>query len=134
MQQDIFVDTNVFMRYLLWDLPKEAQEAEDLFRGAIAPGQRLVTTELVMAELVWTLESYYRKPRQTIAELVLAILSTPGLTVTHADLIRDAIELYVNHNVDFIDGFSAAYMKMNRITRVKSFDKHFSRFQDIQLV
>ena len=134
MRADIFVDANVFMRYLLWDVPKEAKKAEALFQEASRPGRRLITTELVIAELVWTLESFYDKPKQTIAELIRAILATPGLQVNNADLIEEAVELYVDHNMDFIDGYSVAYMRRNRIVKAKSFDRHFSRFHDIELV
>ena len=105
-----------------------------LFQKAAALKTKLVTTDLIIAELVWTLESYYQKSKKEIASLIGAILETPGLTINSADVIQDALASYVEKNVDFVVAFSAAYMNKHGISIAKSFDKHFKRFPDIELV
>ena len=93
---------------------------------------RLVTTSLVIAEIVWTLESYYRVDKKEIQTMVLGILNTDGLEVTNSGLLLQAVVPYVEKNVDFIDAFNAAWMVMNNVNSIYTFDKkHFNRFDGI---
>ena len=133
--QTIYVDTNVFLRFLLWDIPDQSAEAEVLFQSAVDKKNSLYTSELVIAEIVWTLESFYKKTKQEIAELIRGILSTPNLSVANSNLIFQALDEYVKKNVDFIDAYSAAFMRNNKIFQIKTFDeKHFKRFADIKIM
>ncbi|MBC7080608.1 MAG: PIN domain-containing protein [Methanothrix sp.] len=127
-----FVDTNVFLRYLTDDVPEQASHVEDLLRKAKNGELTLVTSALVVAEIVWTLESYYGLPKDTVANKVTAILNTPGLEVEHAHLIAEAVVLYAAENVDYADAFNACWMREHGIRRAYTFDqRHFARFGDI---
>ncbi len=133
--KEIYIDANVFLRFILGEPPGFAVEAERFFRDSIEGRFKLVTSELVIAEIVWTLESFYEKPKEQICELVQGILSTPNLTVENSQLVSEAIKIYQGKNVDFIDAYSYAYMKKHRISSVKTFDrKNFKRFLDIELI
>lgn len=127
-----FVDTNIFLRYLTNDIPEQA-EAVALFLKRAAEGKlQLVTNVMVMAELVWVMESAYRLPRSTIQEYILIVLNTPGLSVADADMISQALTWYVEKNVDFIDAYNAAWMSKEGIPRIFTFDqKHFRRFPEL---
>jgi len=130
--ETIFADTNLFLRYLTDDVPAQADLVEALLRRAAQGQVQLVTTSLVIAEIIWTLESFYKIPKQDIQLKVLAILTTDGLEVENADLILQAIGLYVEKNVDFIDAYNAAWMLKCDVKKAVTFDqKHFSRFEGI---
>lgn len=72
-----FVDTNIFIRYLTNDFPRKADACEKLFRNAIIRKEALFTTELVIAEIIWVLESYYESPKEDVQDKVGKILNTP---------------------------------------------------------
>jgi len=130
--ETVLADTNLFLRYLTDDVPAQADLVEALLHRAAKGLMRLVTTSLVIAEIVWTLESYYQLPKKDIQAKALAILNTPGLDVTDSDLALQAIGAYAEKNVDFIDAFNAAWMLKNDVGTVYTFDqKHFSRFEGI---
>jgi len=132
--EPIFVDTNLFLRYLTNDIPEQANAIEALLRRAAAGEVLLVTNSLVMAELVWTLESYYRLPPQSIQDKVLAILNTPGLEVREGDLVLQAVLWYAEKNVDFIDAYNAAWLLDQGIKTACTFDrKHFARFEGVSV-
>jgi len=78
-----FVDTNVFIRYLTNDDPVLADRVELLLDDAAAGAVQLVTTELVMAETIWVLESSYKLANVQIAPLIRGILATPGGSSSH---------------------------------------------------
>ena len=125
---DYFVDTNVFLRYLTNDDPAKARKAERLFRKAVSGKLRLETSLLVIAEIVWTLESFYRLGREEIADKVGKILNTPNLECPEGLLVLQALDLYTTQNIDFIDAYHAFLLKDKQMNRILTYDKkHFGR-------
>lgn len=129
-----FADTNLFLRYLTNDVPAQADAVEQLLHRASAGELVLVINSLVIAEIVWTLESYYGQPRDSIKDKVLAILNTPGIQAEEADLLLQAISWYAEKNIDFIDAFSAAWLLAQGLETAYTFDrKHFSRVEKVRV-
>lgn len=129
---ECFVDTSLFIRYLTNDDPVKAGRVEQLLKEAAGGKVRLVTAEMVIAEVVWVLESSYGLKNAAVAPLIRAILATSGLEVSNAPLVTRALEHYEMKNIDFIDGYSAAVMEKQGITELYSFDrKHISRLKAI---
>lgn len=127
-----FVDTNLFIRYLTNDDPAKADRVEQLLADAANGKMRLVTTEMVLAEVVWVLESSYGLKNSDIAPLIRGILATQGLDVINGSLVSRALEYYETRNIDFIDGYIAAVMEKQGITEIYSFDrKHISRITTV---
>jgi uncharacterized protein len=130
----VFADTNLFLRYLTDDVPAQADAVEELLRRASTGEIILVINSLVIAEIVWTLESYYGLPRDSIKSKVLAILNTPGLEAVEGDLLVQAIFWYADKNIDFVDAFNAAWLLTRGLTTAYTFDrKHYSRIEGIQV-
>ena len=48
-----FIDTNIFIRFLTNDIPEKAEACDHLFRDAAEKNERLFTTEMVIAEIIW---------------------------------------------------------------------------------
>lgn len=129
---DYFIDANIFLRFLTEDVPAQAETVERLFRHAERGEAKLHTSTLTIAEIVWTLESYYGLQHEDVRDRVLAILNTPGLKVENADLITRALALYVNEHIDFIDAYNGLWMKKQGLTSAITFDvKHFRRIPEI---
>ena len=132
---EVFVDTNVFLRFLTNDDPAKAKRAETRFRNAVSGKEHLRTSLLVIAEIVWTLESFYKLEKKDIAEKVTTILNTPNLACPEARLIRLALDLYVDQNIDFIDAYHAFYLKDEDLLKIVTFDrKHFGRVNWLEIV
>jgi predicted nucleic-acid-binding protein len=128
----VFVDTNLFLRYLTNDVPDQANAVEQLLHRAAEGEISLITNTLVIAEIVWTLEAFYHLAKDDIREKVLAILNTPGLEVANNDQILQAIIWYVDQNIDFIDAYNAAWLLDQGMTVAYTFDrKHFSRLSGV---
>jgi predicted nucleic-acid-binding protein len=91
----LFVDTNVLIRYLTNDDPAKAERVEKILKRTIAGKAKLVMNNMVIAELVWTLESYYGLSKTDIAEKLAILLNTPNLEVSDRQRILKALGLYV---------------------------------------
>jgi len=118
-----FIDTNIFIRYLTNDDPVKADRVEKLLSEAAAGKVRLVTAEMVLAEVVWALESFYGLKNVEVGSMVKAILATPGLEVLNSALVEKALEYYLAHSIDFVDGYIAAVMDKHKISDIYSYDK-----------
>jgi predicted nucleic acid-binding protein len=130
----IFADTNLFLRYLTNDVPEQADAFERILHQAAAGDLTLITNGLVIAEILWTLESYYQLTPPVAQDKILAILNTPGLVVVDGDLVLQAVLWHVEKRVDFIDAYNAAWMIDQDIRTIYTFDrKHFLRFEGIEV-
>ena len=131
---NLFVDTNVFLRFLTNDDPAKAKRAETLFRDALRGKIRLATSLLVIAEIIWTLESFYKVAKPDIAAKVEKILNTPNLECPETPLILLALDLYVHANIDFVDAYTAFDMRERGLTQILTYDhKHFALVPWVQI-
>jgi len=125
---EYFIDTHVFLRFLTNDVPEQARAVEEILIEAEKGEIDLFTSVLTLAEIVWTLEAYYDLPRDDVRDKVIAILNTPGLKVEEADILAQAVSLYADLNIDFIDAYNAVWTKDQDLSDVITFDtKHFNR-------
>jgi predicted nucleic acid-binding protein len=131
----VFADTNLFLRYLTNDVPEQADAFEQILHRAVNGEITLVVNNLVLAEIVWSLESYYRLSPTDVQDKVLAILNTPGLEVLDGDIMVQAILWHIEKGVDFIDAYNAAWMLRQGIDTIVTFDrKHFARFEAVRVL
>jgi len=124
-----FVNANVILRYLLRDDETKAQRCLELLEKAERREIILHTTDLVIAELVWVLESpaTYDLPRETIRDLLLPVIFLPGLKLPGKKLYRQIFDLYIDQGVDFIDAYNAVHMGKQGLTLIYSYDSDFDR-------
>lgn len=123
-----FVHTHVFLRVLTQDEPANATRAEVLFRDAVRGTIRPRTSLFVIAEMVWTLESFYHLGKGDIATKMEPILNTPPVECPDATMIVMARDLYVDQNLDFIEAYHAIILRAGGPTKIMTSDrKHFGR-------
>lgn len=121
------VDTNVILRYLIGDVPEQASKSTALMERLEAGAERAEILESVVAEAVWTLESFYKVPRPEIAERLAAILTFRGVLATKKGVLVNALARFGSTHVDFVDCLLAAQAQPKGRT-VYSFDaKDFRR-------
>lgn len=89
------------------------------------------TTSLVIFETIFTLQSLYRRPRVDIRALVDRVLALQHVRLPEKELIRHALDIYVDINVSFADAFNIAAMRERGLTEVYSWDRDFDRFPGI---
>lgn len=123
----VLVDTNVFLRFLTRDDPAKAIACQELFERAKRKELVLHVNEMIIAELAWTLRSFYRRPREEIASVLRDILGLAGLHLPRRAVLLEALDLYERFNVDFLDAYNASDMKAKGLSSVCSYDAHFDR-------
>ena len=130
----VFVDTNVFLRYLTNDVPEQADRVDELLARAEAGAVRLITSVLIVAEVLWMLRTFYRRSKPQVRDAVPALCHTPGLSVEDADGLVQAAEWHAEKNVDFADAYHVVRARALGAASVATFNaKHFRRFEGLTL-
>jgi predicted nucleic acid-binding protein len=125
--QGTFLDTNIFLRHLLNDVPAQAQAARALIAAIESGSQTGWTTALAVAEIVFVLENprTYGLDRSAIRDHVLPILMLPHLRIERKSLYPHVFELYVSTGIDYIDAYHAALIESYGQHEIYSFDHDF---------
>lgn len=128
-----FLDTNIILRYLLRDDEAKAKRCLALLERAEKREIQLQTSDLVIVEVVWVLESpsTYNLPRERIRDLLFLIIILPGVRLANKGIYGRIFELYLDQNIDFIDAYNAAYMEKQGLTQIYSYDTDFDRIESI---
>jgi predicted nucleic-acid-binding protein len=92
-----------------------------------AGAERAEILESVVAEAVWTLESFYEVSRPEIAERLAAILNFRGVLAAKKGVLINALARFGSTPADFVDCLLAAQAQRKKLS-VYSFDaKDFRR-------
>lgn len=99
--------------------------------GLLASDERLLLTDLVLAECVYVLESFYEVDRARVAEMMRAAVALPGIeTVDPASLYR-ALEIYEVERLDFAEAYLVALAETTGVREIVSFDRSLDRIPSV---
>jgi predicted nucleic-acid-binding protein len=115
------VDANIILRYLLNDQAELFDKAVQI----IDNNDVFVPFE-VMAEVVYVLEKLYRVPRTDIRMSLEMLISYPNISFTNQEILLQAILLYKEKRIDFVDSLLIAYNHVENY-KIYTFDKKLEK-------
>jgi predicted nucleic-acid-binding protein len=101
---------------------------------ALADGERLLLADLVLAECVYVLESFYEVERTRVAELMRAAIALPSVAVLDARLLLRALEVYEIDRLDFAGAYLVASAEATGIEAILSFDRSIDRLDTVMRI
>lgn len=119
------LDTNVFVRYIIGDHKEHQKQAVQWFLAAERGTINILVLPAVIAETVYVLQSWYRQPREQIADAMEVFLSQRWLEVQDRDALLDLWQSY-RAGLHFIDSYLIALSKESDST-VLTFDKKLKK-------
>jgi predicted nucleic acid-binding protein len=125
-----FLDTNVIVRHLTGEPPFQAKRATAFLRSS----HELILTDLVLAEMVYVLESFYKVARAEIARMARALLALPSIETGDYDLLLRAVEIYEVLRLDFAEAYLSALAELSGVKRLASFDRDIDRVESIERI
>lgn len=125
-----FVDTNVLVRHLTGDPPAMAERTTAYLRGE----RELFLTDLVVAETVYVLESFYEAPRGQVAQAVRSLLALDAVVAVDPALLLRAIEVYETERIDFAESYLVACAESTDVSRIASFDRSLDRVETVERI
>lgn len=127
------VDTNVLARFFTGEPPEMAVKARGLVERADNGEIVLVVLPVIVAELTYTLESFYEMERKEVATKLLSFLESRGIEAVESTRVMDALARCRDRNVHFADAYLAA-AAVDLGNPVASFDRDFDKFKDVRRV
>jgi predicted nucleic acid-binding protein len=118
-----FLDTNVLIRHLTGDPPETAARATAFLTAA----DDLLLPDLIVAEVVYVLESFYEVPSEEVARLVRSVVTYPPIRCVDQALLLRALEVYETERIDFAEAYLVASVEAAGVPGVVSSDRDLDR-------
>ncbi|BBX95937.1 PIN domain-containing protein [Mycobacterium lacus] len=125
-----FVDTNVLVRHLTGHPPEMAARATAYLEAE----PELLLTDLVVAETVYALESFYETPRDQIAQAMRSLVGFDSMLCVDSALLLRTIEVYESERIAFAEAYLVACAESTGIGKVASFDRSIDRMTTIERI
>lgn len=118
-----FVDTNILVRHLTGDPPAMAKRST----AFLASQPELYLADLIVAETVYVLESFYKAPRDQVATAMRSLIAMRSMVTVDSALLLRAIEVYEVDRLDFAEAYLVACAETAGVGTIASFDKAIDR-------
>ena len=125
-----FIDTNILVRHLTGDPPDMAQRATRY----LASERDLLLVDLIVAETVYVLESFYEAPRSQVAVAIRSMVAFESIVCVDPALLLRSLEVYETDRLDFAEAYLVACAETTEIGRVASFDRAIDRVDTVERV
>lgn len=125
-----FVDTNVLVRHLVGEPPDMAARATAFLQRE----SELFVADLIVAETVYVLESFYEIARPEIGEAMWALIVMASVRVVDASRLLRALEIYEEDHLDFAEAYLVACAESMGVMQVASFDRSIDRIQSVERI
>lgn len=123
-----FIDTNIFMRTLIKENKTSFENCYQLLRMVKLGKIKALTASLILAEIVWTLSSYYQFPKENVIQAIKGIISLRGLKIIDNYNPPFSLNLFSQKKVKYIGALIASIEEIQtKKWIVVSYDKDFDK-------
>lgn len=126
----VFLDTNILIRHLSGDPPEQARRAT----AFLAAADELLLPDLIVAQVIFVLESFYEVERERLAELVRAVISFEPIVVVDVPLLLRALEVYEVDRLDFAEAYLVTSAEASGVGKIASFDRSIDQIATVERV
>ncbi|MBM3702910.1 MAG: type II toxin-antitoxin system VapC family toxin [Actinobacteria bacterium] len=134
LKNRVYADTNLFIRFFTGDSDNQSQESKKFLNQVSRGKYELFICDLIIAEIIYVLESIYHLDRNAVVEKILAIAEIDNAVIENRSIILKALDLYEEKNIDFIDAYLASHSVKNNCDTVFTFDKDFKKIDFIKKI
>lgn len=122
----VIIDANAFLRYLLNDIPQQAEQVETLFEQAKKGKIRLVVPQIIIFEIAFALDKYYKFPKEVTISKLQSILSATFLQIQDVEIFIQGLLLYKRKSISLTDSFVLAKAENDR-AEIFTFDERLKK-------
>lgn len=124
----VVLDTNYILRFLLGDIKLQFEKAKLLFKSIEAGRKKGILSVLVVNELIWVLERFYKLERKDFIPLILRLVSIKGIKILE---IKKSVLIAILRKVEtsslsFVDVY-LVWQKEKLDCYLATFDKKMSK-------
>ena len=123
------LDTNVLIRFLTHDKDKKYKELYNFFERLELGKMRVELKLIVLFQVIFVLQSFYKVPRAQIAAGLADLLKYKGINIKEKKIVQRALELWCEENVEIVDCYIVACIEKDAQNILYSYDRDFDKFK-----
>lgn len=120
------IDANLIIRYITQDDQEKALAVKKLLQK----DKQLIIPDMVVAEIIWTLVSFYYTPKEEAVEKILSLLAMDNIEA-NKELLNKSLNIFQKNNIDYIDAYLAAFCEEGNLEGIYSYDHDFDKIKGI---
>lgn len=124
----VFIDTNVFLRVLVKEDEQAYQQCISFLKKISEGKIKAITSTLVFLEINFVLLSFYKFQKEKVQQALESILDLPHLKIVDIFNMREAIEIYKETKIKFVDCLLASLLKKKDL-KIVSYDLDFDKLK-----
>lgn len=106
------IDTNIIIRFLVGDHEEHLIESTRIFEEIESGNLEVEILDVVLMEVLFVLIKFYALPKADVVTDLKAILAMEGVINSNKVILFDALSLFVDKNVDFVDALICTKSKL----------------------
>jgi predicted nucleic-acid-binding protein len=130
----IALDTNILVRLITQDDPRQAALAERLIQQATEEGEVCFVSDVVLCEVEWVLEKSYGATRSDLLTTMQELAIREVLVFEDSDSLHWAINLYRESKVEFSDALVGAKARARGASTTYTFDRVLAHHEGFSLL
>lgn len=131
MTKTIIIDANIIIRFLLNDHPQFSTLTKSIFLKAQKGGIKIYFDEVIVAEVIWTLSSFYKIKKADLVDRLEKLISQDWVVNPKKNLILKALDLYNSSSLHYIDCWIFVVSKSLNLP-LRTFDKSLEKIKKIR--
>jgi predicted nucleic-acid-binding protein len=128
------LDTNVIVRYLAQDEPRQSAAATRLMEKTLSAEAPGFVTLVSLCEIAWVLADCYHADRERIRAVLEGLLGTKQIVVESPELAWKALRAWRHPAADFSDALIGEVAAAGGATKVATFDKAAAKLPMFELL
>jgi predicted nucleic-acid-binding protein len=130
----IGLDTNVIVRYLVQDEPRQSAAATRFFERTISPDNPGFITGIALCEVVWVLVECYSADRARIRSVLEGLLTSKQLAIEDPDAVWKALRAWDASAADFSDALIGQIVAARGGGKTVTFDRAAAKLPGFELL
>jgi len=130
----IGLDSNVVLRLLLDDAPDQNAKLDILFAEFGREPESLLLTDVVLAEVIWSLRSAYRQDKAAQLQALRGLLGEAAFAFEHRAVVERAVALFEHAACGFADCLVAARHAQCGCAFTATFDRAMRTIPGVQVL
>lgn len=128
----IFIDTNIWLRYILKDDEDQFKQCRKLIEKIESGSFKPYISTIVLLEIYFILTSTFKIEKRNIQEYIKSILEARNLTLIDKTDFREAWKIHQKTDVKLADCLIASQLPTK--TTLISYDKDFKKIKGLQVL
>ena len=130
----IGIDTNVLVRYLAQDDPKQSAVATRFIEGRLTTENPGFVSTITLCEIAWVLADSYGADRKRIRDAMEGLLATKQLVIERSELVWKALRAWEGVPADFSDALIGQLAIAHGGEKTVTFDRTAARLPGFELL